>query len=103
MNYEFEKDSKELDEFVKSLSYITSEDYEGDLDDFHTFQSIYFRKSDGKYYKAEMKSRGGVYGKSEFQYYHRNFKTNEPFVVNFYEVVPVEVVVTKWEEVGVIE
>ena len=96
MKLEFLKDSPELDEFVKTLKWKDSVNFEGDLDDYHTFDAIYFQESSGKYYSIEMRRGGGVYSKAVFVYYRRNFLKTEPYVANFYEVKPVEVVRTEW-------
>lgn len=99
MKLEFIEDSPELQEFVKTLKWKDSIDYEGELDDYHTFTAIYFQESTNKYYKVEMNRSGGVYSKAKFTAYRRDFKTTEPYIVSFYEVVPVEVVRTEWVDV----
>jgi len=99
MKIEFIKDSPELEEFVKTLKWEDSVNFEGDYDDYHTFDSIYYQKSSGKYFSVETKNRGGIYSKSEFIAYRRNFKSSEPYVVTFIEVKPIEVVRTEWQQV----
>jgi len=96
---EFIKDSPELEEFVKTLKPITWDNFEGDYDDYHTFNQIYLQESSGKHFSAEMKRHGGIYSKPKFIAYRRNFKSSEPYVVTFIEVEPIEVVRTEWREV----
>ena len=50
MILEFIKDSSELKEFTKTLKWKDSVDFEGDFDDYHTFQSVFYQESTGKYY-----------------------------------------------------
>jgi hypothetical protein len=98
MKLEFIEDSVELKEFEKTLKWKDQDNVEGDLDDYHTFDAIYYQESSGKYYSVHMvSSSGGIYGKARYSAYHRNFKKSEPLVVNFHEVKPVEVVITKWK------
>jgi hypothetical protein len=95
MTLEFIEDSVELKEFEKTLKWKDQDNVEGDLDDYHTFDAIYYQESSGKYYSVSMtRSSGGIYSKDS---YHRNFKKSEPLVVNFHEVKPIEVVITKWK------
>ena len=99
MKIEFIKDSPELEKFVKTLKWEDSVNFEGDYDDYHTFDSIYYQESSGKYFSAEMLRHGGVYSTSKFVAYRRNFKSSEPYVVTFLEVKPIEVVRTEWQQV----
>jgi len=99
MKIEFIKDSPELEEFVKTLKWKDIVNFEGNYDDYHTFDSIYYQESSGKHFSAEMKRHGGIHCKSEFIAYCRNFKSSEPYVVTFIEVEPIEVVRTEWREV----
>ena len=99
MKLEFIKDSPELEEFVKTLKWKDSINFEGDLDDYHTFEAVYFQESSGKNFKVEMNRGGGIYSKATFNQYHRDFKTSEPYVVSFYEVKPIKVTRTEWENV----
>lgn len=95
-NLKFIEDSPELNEFVKTLKWKDNVNFQGDYDDYHTFDTIYFQESTGKYYKVETHRDGG-YSKAVFMYYRRNFRKDEPYVATFYEVKPVEVVRTEWE------
>ena len=97
MKLEFIEDSVELKEFEKTLKWKDQDNVEGDLDDYHTFDAIYYQESSGKYYSVEMSIVQGVQTKAKYSAYHRNFKKSEPLVVNFHEVKPVEVVITKWK------
>jgi hypothetical protein len=99
MKIEFLKDSPELDEFVKTLKWKDSVDFEGDMDDYYTFNAVYFQESTGKYFKIEMTHSGGIYSKARFAYHRRNFRKDEPYVATFYEVKPIEVTITEWEDV----
>ena len=96
MKLEFIKDSVELKEFEKTLKWKDSDNVEGDLDDYHTFDSIYYQESSGKYYSVSM-TRSFGYSKARYSAYHRNFKKSEPLVVDFHEVKPVEVLRIEWE------
>jgi hypothetical protein len=95
MKLEFIQDSVELKEFEKTLKWKDQDNVEGDLDDYHTFDAIYYQESSGKYYSVSMTRSSG--GTDRYSAYHRNFKNSEPLVVNFYEVKPVEVVITEWK------
>lgn len=99
MKLEFVKESPELEEFVKSLKWKDSINFEGDLDDYHTFDAIYYRESSGKHYRVEMRRGDGVYSIAQFVAYHRDFKKSEPYVVTFYEVESIEVVRTEWVDI----
>ena len=99
MKLEFIKDSPELEEFVKTLKWKDSINFEGDLDDYHTFEAVYFQESSGKNFKVEMVRGGGVYSKARFSACRRDFKTSNPYVVSFYQVKPIEVTITEWEDV----
>jgi len=99
MKLEFIKDSSELKEFLKTLKWKDSINFEGDLDDYHTFEAVYLQESSDKYFKTSMTRHGGVYNKATFNQYHRDFKTSEPYVVSFYEVKPIKVTRTEWENV----
>lgn len=99
MKLEFIKDSSELNEFTKTLKWKDSVDFEGDVDDYYTFNAVYFQESTGKYFKIEMSRSGGIYSKARFAYYRRNFRKDEPYVATFYEVKPIEVTITEWEDV----
>ena len=98
MKLEFIKDSVELKEFEKTLKWEDQDNVEGDLDDYYTFDAIYYQEASGKYYRVSMtRSSGSIYTKARYSAYHRNFKTSEPLVVDFHEVKPVEVVRIEWE------
>jgi|LakMenEpi03Aug12_release.lakeMendotaPanAssembly.Ray.scaffolds.fasta_scaffold853105_2 hypothetical protein len=98
MKLEFIEDSLELKEFEKTLKWEDQDNVEGDLDDYHTFDAIYYQESSGKYYSVSMtRSSGSIYTKARYSAHHRNFKKSEPLVVNFHEVKPVEVVRIEWE------
>jgi hypothetical protein len=97
MKLEFIKDSVELEEFAKTLKFKDQHNIEGDLDDYHSFDAIYYQQSSGKYYSVRMETSGSMYSKVRYSTYHRNFKNSEPLVVDFYEVKPVEVVRIEWE------
>jgi hypothetical protein len=94
MKLEFIEDSVELKEFEKTLKWKDQDNVEGDLDDYHTFDAIYYQESSGKYYSVNMVRCGGT---DRYSAYRRNFKNSEPLVVNFHEVKPVEVVRIEWE------
>lgn len=94
MTLEFIKDSVELEEFAKTLKWKDSHNYEGDLDCYHSFDAIHYQESSGKYYSVRMDKSRGEY---RYSVSRRNFKQSEPWVVNFYEVKPVEVVRIEWE------
>jgi hypothetical protein len=97
MTLEFIKDSVELEEFAKTLKWKDSDNYEGGLDCYDSFDAIYYQESSGKYYSVRMETSGGIYSKARYSAYHRNFKNSEPLVVDFHEVKPVEVVRIEWE------
>jgi hypothetical protein len=100
MKLEFIEDSVELKEFEKTLKWKDQDNVDGDLDDYHTFDAIYYQESSGKYYSVSMtRCSGGIYSKARYSAYRRNFKNSEPLVVNFYEVKPVEVVRIEWKNV----
>ena len=96
MKLEFIKDSVELKEFEKTLKWKDQDNFEGDPDDYYTFDAIYYQEASGKYYRVSM-TRSSGYSKARYSAYHRNFKNSEPLVVNFHEVKPVEVVRIEWE------
>lgn len=100
MKLEFLKDSDELKKFVESCRVIEDVNYREDgRDDGYFFERIYQTSDYKKLYSVECWLRNGIRQKSVFVAYRRNFKSNEPFVVTFIEVKPVEVTTTIYEEV----
>lgn len=99
MKLEFIKDSRELLEFEKTLKWEGSADHEVDEDGSKTYYAVYFQKSSGKFYKVEKLCESGIYSKPEYIAYRRNCKASEPFIINFYEVKPVEVTIVEWVDI----
>jgi len=101
MKLEFEKDSQELKDFYSKCKYVSSQDEESDGDGgYSSFFKILKHIETGKHYSVEMRCSSGTYSKDDFNCYRRNFDKNEPYVVEFTEVVPREYVSVRWESVG---
>ena len=99
MKLEFVKDSEELNKFVSSCRFIEDVEYvNAGVDDGCYFKRIY-ESTDKKLYSVYCFIKSGIRSKFEFVYYRRNFKSNEPYVVSFVQVKPVEVTTTIYEEV----
>lgn len=101
MKIEFLKDSDELKKFVESCSLIEEVNYCDDgRDDGYFFERIYRTPDYTKFYSVECWLGKGIRKKSGFVSYRKNFKVNEPYVVTFVEVKPVEVTTTIYEGVN---
>lgn len=93
---EFTQNSPELKAFEGTLEWKDNIHNDGYVDDYHTFESVYYQGSSGKYFKVEKFSRGGTYSKHE--YIARKAKSSK-FVIEFVEVEPTEVTAIEWSEV----